>query len=395
MVRSPYSSYPTVESENAIDFTPRGAHENRTPVTISPANSTSAPPAAASKPSPRARATSSSSLERRRRRACTDGDHVALGRHPLLAAPRSPSSAPCFAVGRAASPSRATSCATRASGCMVAGAASKVVTAWMGIGLPWGLSQHHPRVRGVGPRARTRSGATSASACASAPPRWVCPSCPRSPCWARTSMGVGGSQHDRRAPTPARRSTPCPRSSRTWRCSTCIERIASATARSTAIRTWTRTSRCASATVLVTAEEIVPEEEIRRHPDRTVIPGFAVDAPRARALRLLPARVLRPLRLRARALQRSTWRASRRDGAAGVERYLERYVYGAADRTPTTSRCSPTACATPPRGAAGSSARDGGEPRSPRRHRQRAARRHGRARALATTRRCSLAWAPR
>jgi glutaconate CoA-transferase subunit A len=36
-------------------------------------------------------------------------------------------------------------------------------------------------------------------------------------------------------------------------------------------------SRAAS-TVLVTAEEIVSEEEIRRHPDRTIIPGFIVDA---------------------------------------------------------------------------------------------------------------------
>jgi glutaconate CoA-transferase subunit A len=34
----------------------------------------------------------------------------------------------------------------------------------------------------------------------------------------------------------------------------------------------------AAATVLVTAEEIVSEEEIRRHPDRTVIPGFVIDA---------------------------------------------------------------------------------------------------------------------
>jgi glutaconate CoA-transferase, subunit A len=34
----------------------------------------------------------------------------------------------------------------------------------------------------------------------------------------------------------------------------------------------------AATTVLVTAEEIVPEEETRRHPDRTVIPGFVVDA---------------------------------------------------------------------------------------------------------------------
>ena len=34
----------------------------------------------------------------------------------------------------------------------------------------------------------------------------------------------------------------------------------------------------ASTTVLVTAEEIVPEEEIVRHPERTVIPGFMVDS---------------------------------------------------------------------------------------------------------------------
>jgi glutaconate CoA-transferase subunit A len=34
----------------------------------------------------------------------------------------------------------------------------------------------------------------------------------------------------------------------------------------------------AAATVLVTAEEIVPDDEIRLHPDRTVIPGFTVDA---------------------------------------------------------------------------------------------------------------------
>jgi glutaconate CoA-transferase subunit A len=34
----------------------------------------------------------------------------------------------------------------------------------------------------------------------------------------------------------------------------------------------------AAATVLVTTEEIMPEEEARRRPDRTVIPGFVVDA---------------------------------------------------------------------------------------------------------------------
>ncbi|MBI4271200.1 MAG: CoA transferase subunit A [Candidatus Rokubacteria bacterium] len=34
----------------------------------------------------------------------------------------------------------------------------------------------------------------------------------------------------------------------------------------------------AATTVLVTTEELVTEEETRRHPDRTVIPGFVVDA---------------------------------------------------------------------------------------------------------------------
>ena len=34
----------------------------------------------------------------------------------------------------------------------------------------------------------------------------------------------------------------------------------------------------AASTVLVTAEQIVSEDEIRLHPDRTIIPGFLVDA---------------------------------------------------------------------------------------------------------------------
>jgi glutaconate CoA-transferase subunit A len=34
----------------------------------------------------------------------------------------------------------------------------------------------------------------------------------------------------------------------------------------------------AAATVLMTTEELIPEEETRRYPERTVIPGFAVDA---------------------------------------------------------------------------------------------------------------------
>ena len=86
----------------------------------------------------------------------------------------------------------------------------------------------------------------------------------------------------------------------------------------------------AASTVLVTAEEIVSEDEIRRHPDRTVIPGFAVDALVARA-RTAPIRTSAT----ASTTPSPTTSAAYVDGiqergAGGVARYLDRYVYGPA-----------------------------------------------------------------
>jgi glutaconate CoA-transferase subunit A len=86
----------------------------------------------------------------------------------------------------------------------------------------------------------------------------------------------------------------------------------------------------AAATVLVTAEEIVPEDEIRRHPDRTVIPGFLVDA-----LALVP---FGSFPHECYGLYEADYDhfdeyvgAIDRDGVtAAVGAYLERYVYGPA-----------------------------------------------------------------
>jgi glutaconate CoA-transferase subunit A len=82
----------------------------------------------------------------------------------------------------------------------------------------------------------------------------------------------------------------------------------------------------AAATVVVTAEEIVSDDEIRLHPDRTVIPGFAVDALVHVPYGSYPHECY--------ALYDSEPEhftvyvdGIKQRGAAGVADYLERYVY--------------------------------------------------------------------
>ena len=60
----------------------------------------------------------------------------------------------------------------------------------------------------------------------------------------------------------------------------------------------------AATTVLVQAEEIVDDDRIKREPDRTVIPGFVVDAVVEAPFGAYPGRVLRPVRDRLRPLRR-------------------------------------------------------------------------------------------
>ena len=124
---------------------------------------------------------------------------------------------------------------------MAAGAASRVMTAWMSIGLPWGVSKilrHYVETGAVALEEwshlalglRFRAGAMGV------------PFLPALTMLGSDLVGVGGLKtvQDPYTGETLRR---CRRSSRTWRCRTCTARIGSATARSTATRTWTPTSR--------------------------------------------------------------------------------------------------------------------------------------------------------
>jgi glutaconate CoA-transferase subunit A len=160
--------------------------------------------------------------------------------------------------------------------CMVAGAVDKVVTSWMGIGLPWGLSKivreyvESGRVPmeewshlGIGLRYRAAAMGV--------------PFLPALTMLGSSLVDVGGAKIID-CPYTGEKLLAVPalfpdvallhvhRADRFGNCQ--IDGYAHMDA---------DISR-AAATVLVTAEEIVSEEEIRRHPDRTVIPGFIVDA---------------------------------------------------------------------------------------------------------------------
>lgn len=160
--------------------------------------------------------------------------------------------------------------------CMVAGAVDRVVTSWMGIGLPWGLSRimreyvESGRIPveewshlALGLRYRaaamgvpflpslTMLGSDLMSLAESA--TVTCPY-------------TGETLHAVPALFPDVALIHVHRADRLGNCQ--ID----------GYRHMDADIALAAATVLVTAEEIVPEEDIRRHPDRTVIPGFVVDA---------------------------------------------------------------------------------------------------------------------
>ena len=84
----------------------------------------------------------------------------------------------------------------------------------------------------------------------------------------------------------------------------------------------------AATTVLVTAERIVDEEEIRRQADRTAIPGFAVDAVVEAPYGSFPHECFGLYE--ADFGHFDAYVAQARD-AAGVRAYLEQYVHGTAD----------------------------------------------------------------
>ena len=86
----------------------------------------------------------------------------------------------------------------------------------------------------------------------------------------------------------------------------------------------------ASTTVLVTAEEIVSEEEIRLHPDRTAIPGFAVDAVVEVPYGAFPHECYGLYEADFNHFDQYVAQGSSQ-GAGGVREYLDRYVYQTPD----------------------------------------------------------------
>jgi glutaconate CoA-transferase, subunit A len=85
----------------------------------------------------------------------------------------------------------------------------------------------------------------------------------------------------------------------------------------------------AATTVLVTTEEIVSEEETRRYPDRTVIPGFLVDALVLAPFGSFPHECYGLYEADYDHFAEYTAAIDAR-GPAAVSEYLERYVYGPA-----------------------------------------------------------------
>jgi glutaconate CoA-transferase subunit A len=86
----------------------------------------------------------------------------------------------------------------------------------------------------------------------------------------------------------------------------------------------------AATTVLVTTEELVSDEEIRRRPDRTVIPGFLVDALVLQPFGSYPHEVWGRYHADFEHFAEYTADIDRRGVEAAVSDYLARYVHAPA-----------------------------------------------------------------
>lgn len=211
--------------------------------------------------------------------------------------------------------------------CMVAGAVEKVVTSWLGIGLPWGLSRvmrefgESGRVviedwSHLGLGLRFRAAAMGV------------PFLPSLTMLGSDLMGVGGS-----------RTIACPYTGETLHAVPALFPDVALLH----VQRADRFGNCqidgyphmdadlalAASTVLVSAEEIVPEEEIRRQPDRTVIPGIAVDALVHAPFGAYPHECYGAYDAEPEHFTEYV-SGIQRDGLAGVAAYLDRYVYGPA-----------------------------------------------------------------
>ena len=204
-----------------------------------------------------------------------DGDHIAIGGCLYSRTPLGLVRALLRRRPRGLAFSRNLMCYEAEWG-LVAGAVDKIVTSWMGIGLPWGLSRilrdyvESGRVvfeewshLALGLRFRAAA--------------MGLPFLPSLTMLGSDLMDVGGS-----------RTIACPYTGETLHAVPALYPDVALIH----VHRADRLGNCqidgyphmdadlalAAATVIVSAEEIVPEDEIRAHPDRTVIPSFAVDA---------------------------------------------------------------------------------------------------------------------
>src|SRR5262249_32507331 len=159
---------------------------------------------------------------------------------------------------------------------LVAGAVDKIVTSWMGIGLPWGLSRIMREYVESG-RVAFEEWSHLALGLRYRAAAMGLPFLPSLTMLGSDLMTVGGSETGG-GPYPGQTPHAVPalfpdvalihvqRADQFGNCQ--IDGYPHMDA----------DIALAAATLLVTAEEIVPEAEIRRQPERTIIPGFAVDA---------------------------------------------------------------------------------------------------------------------
>jgi glutaconate CoA-transferase, subunit A len=211
--------------------------------------------------------------------------------------------------------------------CMVADAVDKVVTSWMGIGLPWGLSKIVREYVESG-RVPMEEWSHLALGLRFRAAAMGVPFLPSLTMLGSGLVDVGGSK-----------TIDCPYTG---------ERLLAVPAlfpdvAMLHVHRADRFGNCqidgyphmdadiakAAATVLVTAEEIVAEEEIRHHPDRTVIPGFLVDALVHVPYGSYPHECYGLYDAEPGHFTAYVEGIDRR-GAAAVREYLERYVYSQA-----------------------------------------------------------------
>ena len=208
---------------------------------------------------------------------------------------------------------------------MVSGGVDRVVTAWMGIGLPWGVSKimrHYVESGKVAMEEwshlalglRFRAGAMGV------------PFLPSLTMLGSDLMGVGGMKTLEDPYTGATlAAVPAlfpdvavlhvHRADRFGNCQ--IDGYPHMDA---------DIARAAS-TVLVTTEEIIPEEETRKHPDRTVIPGFVVDALVHVPFGSFPHECYALYEADVEHFDEYA-KGIDAKGSGGVSDYLERFVYG-------------------------------------------------------------------